>query len=289
MAALDFNVRDEEPSTGEMGPLPAGWYNAMYTSDEVTPNKAGNGAILKSLFTIVSGTYKGRTIRANYNFRNASEQAQRIARAELSALGAAVNCANGSDTNLFKNIPLKVKLKISPFTNQAGETKYSNDIIAYRNINEQIETVEVETEVVLPVINEQVPVAAASPNVAAPAFFVAPQTAPVAVAAPIPFVAPAALVTAPVAPIQAAPIPPAILGQAPVQAWQAPAPAPVAPVVVPANPIVPPQPTAEQIAAWQASQAAQVAAPVAPAPVVEAAPVLPFDPTQPPAWMTAKA
>lgn len=151
---LGFGILDEKPSTGESELLPAGWYNGYITSLEIVHTKNKNGKILKAVFSVLSGYYKGISIIENFNIFNQNETAQRIARAELSAIGVALGIQNGEDAEILLRKPLKFKVKIESFTNKDGEIKFSNRTSGYRSISEQIDTIEVKTDIEYPVSNE---------------------------------------------------------------------------------------------------------------------------------------
>lgn len=151
---LGFGILDEKPSTGESELLPAGWYNGYITSLEIVDTKNKNGKFLKAVFGVISGYYKGIGITENFNIFNSNETAQRIARAELSAVGVAIGIQNSEDAEVLLRKPLKFKVKIDSFLNKDGETKFANRICGYRSMNEQIETIEVKTDIEYPVNNE---------------------------------------------------------------------------------------------------------------------------------------
>lgn len=250
MALLNFDANQVAPDMGVMDPVPEGWYNVMIDESELAPTKNGDGAILKLRFKVVDGTFIGRNIYGRLNIRNANEVAQRIALAQLSAIAHAVGVLQVADSQMLHNLPLKIRVKV---TEQEGYAP-SNDIIAYKNINEAVETVKAAPVAVAPI----------------PAAFVPP--------APMPAIMPTAIPAAI----------PAILGQAPAQAWAQPAPvAAVVPAPIPAPVVADTAPPA----AWATTMppVAPVTVPVAePVVVAVAAPVAdaPFDPAQPPAWMT---
>ena len=212
MALLNFDASQVAPDNGALDPVPAGWYNVVINHSEIVPTKSGDGAMLKLRFNVVDGTFTGRSIFSRLNIRNANSVAQNIAHAQLSAICHAVGVINVTDSSMIHNIPLKIRVKI---TEQEGYSP-SNDIIAYKNINEAVE----------------MPKTQVMPSAIPPA----------------------------IPPVMGSVPAPAILGQAPLQAWAQPAPVAVAPVTIPM--VEPIAPVAE--------------------PVAEPA----FDPSQPPAWMT---
>lgn len=228
MALLNFNAAEVTPDSGVLDPLPEGWYNVLIDDSEISPTKNGDGAFLRLRFKVADGSFTGRSVYGRYNIRNANEVAQRIALGQLSAIAHAVGVINVVDSTMLHNIPLKIRVKILQDEGYAP----TNDIIAYKNINEAVATV------------TAAPVATLPP--AAP------------VLQPIPAVIPPAMG-----------VPPAILGQAPVQAWAVPAPAAPAPLVAPVAPAPLVAPVAVAPVAVPVAPVAVAPAPVA-EPVVDA-------------------
>jgi hypothetical protein len=150
---LGFRILDEKPSTGEVEILPAGWYNAHCISAEVHETKNKTGKVLKATFSILSGFAKSNTVNENYNIFNPNEVAQRIGRSELSAFAFAAGVPNVSDSDILLRKPIKIKLKVEAYqaiNNGIAETRFSNRIINYKNINEVIDTNEERIEVEYP-------------------------------------------------------------------------------------------------------------------------------------------
>jgi hypothetical protein len=137
MAQLNFDATQVEPDTG-FDTVPAGWYNVMMDESDLKPTKDGAGTYLQARFNILDGQYKGRKLFARLNIRNANAQAQEIALRQLSAIGHAVGVLHIQDSQQLHGLPLKVKVKI-----RKGDDNYEdqNEIISYKNINEQVETV----------------------------------------------------------------------------------------------------------------------------------------------------
>lgn len=316
MASLGFDATQVKPDEGQMGPIPKGWYNAMIEKSEVAPTKDGSGTILKLTFKVLDGQYRDRKVFVNLNIRNANATAQNIALGQLSAICHAVGVLRADQSEQLHNLPMKIRVKVRV---QEGYED-SNDITAYKNINEVVEetgsvaglaplspvTVNVgfppAPAAQMPTIN-QAPVMPAMPGVF-------PTAAPA-----MPALNPAMPTAAPAFPPVAAPVP-EILGNAPPQAWAAPvAPAVQAPATVaapiPSGPVM--LPAANGIAyeeyikaGWSdqqlidngymqapvhAGERIMPAAPQAqPAPVAEVqAPASEFDPNSPPPWMQQAA
>jgi len=228
MAILNFDARTVAPDTGVQEALPAGWYNVMIDQSEIKPTKANDGNYLELCFKVLDGAHVGKSVFGRLNLRNANPTAQEIGYKQLSAVAHAVGVLMVQDSSQLHNIPLKIKLKVRP---ARDDYEASNDITAYKNINEVV-----EMPGAAPAFAQAAPVFATS----APAFA---QPAPAAFAPAAPaFAAPAqpwdagavaagatpASETPPwAAPGQAAPGQ-AAAPQAPVQQQQAPV-APAAP------------------------------------------------------------
>ncbi len=243
MALLNFDATQVAPDAGQMDAMPAGWYNVMMDESEVKPTKGGDGFYLQCRFNILDGQYVGRKVSTRFNIRNPNPVAQEIAYKQLSAVAHAVGVLHVGDSSELHGRPLKVKVKLKPAD---GQYEASNEISAYKNINEQVG-----------------PAAGAAPaGTGVPAGFgtQAPAPAPAPVAAPA-WQQPAAPAPAPVA----APAPAAApQWQAPQaqQPWQAPAAAP-APAPAPA-PVAAPAPAAVAPGtppAWAGAQNPQTAVP----------------------------
>ena len=226
MALLNFNAAEVAPNMGVMDPIPEGWYNVMIDNSEISPTKNGDGAVLKLRFKVVDGNFINRSVYGRLNIRNANVIAQRIALGQLSAIAHAVGIMQVSDSQQLHGLPLKIRVNV---VEQEGYSP-SNNIIAYKNVNEAV-------------------------GVA--------QAAPVAILPPVaPVLQPIPAFVPPISTSLATGVAPALLGDAPAQAWAQPA-----PVAQPVATAVPPFATGVQVDSQPAPEPA-------------------FDPSQPPAWMT---
>lgn len=135
MATLNFDATTVAPDTGTGDPIPAGWYNVMIDESEAKPTKAEGGVRLSLRFTVLDGQYAGRKIFTGLNIRNANPVAQEIAYKQLSAICHAVGILQVQDSQQLHGKPLKVRVKVKP---ASGDYEASNDITAYKNINEQV-------------------------------------------------------------------------------------------------------------------------------------------------------
>lgn len=235
MAQLNFDASQVAPDAGVAEAIPAGWYNVMVDESEMKPTKDGNGAFLAMRFTVLDGQFVNRKVFTRLNLRNANPVAQEIAYKQLSAICHAVGVMQVADSTQLHGRPLKIKVKVRA---ASGDYEASNEISAYKNINEQVEGP-----------TAQAPAAGGAPWGNAPA---AAPAAPWAPQQPAAAVAPAQQF-APQQPAAAAPAP-AWQPPAAQQPWQA-APA-AAPAQAPAQQFAPaPQAAPVQQPAQQPAQA----------------------------------
>jgi hypothetical protein len=135
MAQLNFDASTVAPDQGIPEAVPAGWYNVIMDESEMKPTKDGEGAYLACRFAIVDGQYQGRKLFIRLNLKNKNPIAQEIAYKQLSAICHAVNIIHALDSAQLHNIPLKVKVKVRPATD---DYEASNDVTQYKNINEAV-------------------------------------------------------------------------------------------------------------------------------------------------------
>ena len=140
MAQINFDSSQVAPSTGTADALPAGWYNVMMDESDVKPTSKSTPDnpqfMLACRFNILDGQYQGRKLFTRLNIRNSNPQAVEIAYKDLSAICHAVGMIGlVQDSTMLHGKPLKVKVKLRAAT---GEYEASNEISAYKNINEQV-------------------------------------------------------------------------------------------------------------------------------------------------------
>jgi hypothetical protein len=136
MAQLNFDASQVTPDAGVAEAIPAGWYNVMIDESEMKPTKDGNGAFLAMRFTVLDGQFVNRKVFTRLNLRNANPVAQEIAYKQLSAICHAVGVMQVADSTQLHGRPLKIKVKVRA---ASGDYEASNEISAYKNINEQVE------------------------------------------------------------------------------------------------------------------------------------------------------
>jgi hypothetical protein len=127
MAQFNFDASQVAPQQSS-GPLPAGVYLAHITDSDVQPLKSGNGEGLKLAFEIIDGQFKGRKVWENLNIRHTSEDTQRIAQSQLSALCHAVNVIKLMDTAALHFKPVRINVTVRE---AVGQYKASNNIKGY--------------------------------------------------------------------------------------------------------------------------------------------------------------
>lgn len=135
MAQLNFDASQVAPNSGSPDPIPAGWYNAQIDESEMKPTKDGTGTYLQLRFSVVDGQYANRKVYARLNLRNSNPVAQEIAYGELSAICHATGVIQLQDSQQLHALPMKIKVKLRP---ASGDYDASNEIGAYKNINEQV-------------------------------------------------------------------------------------------------------------------------------------------------------
>lgn len=170
MAQINFDARNVAPDEGRAGPIPTDWYNMALVESEYGPTEKSSAEApamkITAVFQVVDGQYKGRKIYHNFNMQNPSEKAEKIGRAQFSALCHAVNVLMCADTVQLHNIPLKGRVKLVPEVKDAvGNVQYEakNEITAFKGYNDP-----------------SVQVGTATAAVKAPAAIAPPPTAPTA-------------------------------------------------------------------------------------------------------------
>ena len=112
MANLNgFNANEVDPAVG-YDAIPTGKYLAIITESEMKPTKNGAGKYLQLTFQVLEGQYQGRLVWARLNLENSSQQAVKMARAELSAICRAVGVMAPRDSLELHDLPLVIKVDI---------------------------------------------------------------------------------------------------------------------------------------------------------------------------------
>ncbi len=135
-AVLNFDATQVAPDTGAQDALPAGWYDVVMEASVMKPTKDNSGAYLECKLNVIAPqNFQGKKIYTRLNLRNANATAQEIGYKQLSAICHAVGVLQVADSAQLHNIPFKVKLKLRP---AEGQYEASNEVTAYKNINEQV-------------------------------------------------------------------------------------------------------------------------------------------------------
>jgi len=128
MANLNgFDASQVEPAVS-FDPIPAGKYTAIITASEMKTTSKGDGSFLKVEFTVQGGEFNARKIWDNLNIQNPSEQAQNIARGNLSAICRSVGVLQPTDSVQLHNIPLLISVKT---TKRKDNGEMTNEIGGY--------------------------------------------------------------------------------------------------------------------------------------------------------------
>lgn len=107
-----FDSTDVPPARDVSDPVPAGWYAVENSATTIKPTKSGGGKILEVEHTVIEGDYKGRKVWSRFNVVNASEEAQRIAREQLSALCHATGVLKFRQHEQLQNHRLLVRVVV---------------------------------------------------------------------------------------------------------------------------------------------------------------------------------
>jgi|TARA_R100001244_G_scaffold46929_1_gene41843 hypothetical protein len=136
MVNINFNAEEElqklpEDQRGEFPPLPDSWYTAQIIESEQKATKAGTGHYLQLTFEILDDTYRGRRAWARLNIDNPSEEAVRIAKADLAKICQALKINALNDTQQLHNSPLQIRVIYKEGDKTFGP---SNEIRGYKAI-----------------------------------------------------------------------------------------------------------------------------------------------------------
>lgn len=132
----NFDARQVEPM-GEYTPVPAGEYTAVISASEEKPTKDNAGSYIEMWFEIIEGQQQGRKVVTRLNLNNRNSTVVDIARRELSSICHAVNVLSPRDSGELHNIPLSIKVAVTP-----GQGNYGpgNEIKAYKAVGSAQQT-----------------------------------------------------------------------------------------------------------------------------------------------------
>ena len=112
------NSADNNETQTDNTPVPAGEYLSHIIKTEIKETKAGTGHRLNLTFKILDGDHEGRVFWQGLNISNPSAVAQEISRKELNSICKACGLEDVEDSDELLQIPLIVRLKVVPGTDQ---------------------------------------------------------------------------------------------------------------------------------------------------------------------------
>ncbi len=111
MAEFSFDATTVAPQQ-EFDILPAGKYVAQVIDSEIVPTKSGTGTMLKLTLEVLEGQHANRKVWSRLNIANDNPDAERIGRAQLSALCHAVGVTKLSDSLELHDKPVLITVKV---------------------------------------------------------------------------------------------------------------------------------------------------------------------------------
>jgi hypothetical protein len=131
-----FDANQVEPDA-PLEAVPTGRYPVMMVESEYKQNSKRTGTLVAFKLEIIDGQYKGRRLFGNINMTNPNHEAERIGRAQFSALCRATGQMQVSDTNALHRIPMCVSVEyVDPRNENGRQYQASNDIKGYMHISE---------------------------------------------------------------------------------------------------------------------------------------------------------
>ena len=121
-----FDANQYEPQSFDV--LPAGEYEIVIVNSAVQDTKSGDGKYLKLELQIINGQFKNRKLFDNLNLWNRSDQAQTIARGQMSSICRALGILTPKDSSELHMKPLRCKIKIE----RSEEYGDGNKVVAYK-------------------------------------------------------------------------------------------------------------------------------------------------------------
>ena len=106
-----FDATNVKPDVG-FDPIPEGKYPCAIVASAFESTKDGTGQMLKLELEVVDGQHKGRKVFARLNLKNKSDEAVRIAQAQLSAICHALGILKPKDSSELHNRPMLVTIKL---------------------------------------------------------------------------------------------------------------------------------------------------------------------------------
>jgi len=106
-----YDANDYEPSM-DFSPIPAGKYRAAIVASEMRDTKRGDGQYLYLEIEILDGEHKGRKLFDRLNLVNPSEQAEEIAKRQLSSICRACGNMTPDDSGDLHDRPMTVSVGV---------------------------------------------------------------------------------------------------------------------------------------------------------------------------------
>ena len=130
MALLPTDIDyDSIETQDEFTVIPAGEYVATIVASEEKETKAGDGSYIEMRIQILEGEYAKRNVFCRLNLNNRNPKAVEIAYRTLKSILVATGVHSPKDTSELHDIPLVVKVKVRPATDNYGE---SNDVVTFK-------------------------------------------------------------------------------------------------------------------------------------------------------------
>lgn len=123
-----FDAGEIETNTGEYELIPEGYYVASIIDSEERTTKDGQGKYISLCLEILEGKFKTRRIWPKLNIKNNNPKSVQISMADLASICKATGVMCPTNTQELHEIPIVVKVKISPPKNGY---EASNDISTY--------------------------------------------------------------------------------------------------------------------------------------------------------------
>lgn len=128
MTTLNFNAEEVAPQQ-EFDLLPAGKYVAQIIDSDLATNSKNTGQVLKLTLEILEGEFVNRKLWARLNITHDNPDAERIGRAQLSALCHAVGVTKLADSVELHGRPVMVTVKIRK--DKTGQYPDQNDVSGF--------------------------------------------------------------------------------------------------------------------------------------------------------------
>lgn len=120
---------EAEPTGGDRGLLPEGWYTARITKAELLDTRSGAGQYILVHFYVLGPSHQGRVVYGRITVRHQNAQAEEIGRRQLGELIRACGLKRISDTDELLGHTLQVKVLVRP---ASGGYQASNAVRGFK-------------------------------------------------------------------------------------------------------------------------------------------------------------